>query len=46
LEYAIRKFSENHLGLKLNMIYKFLAYADDVNLLGNNIETTKKKVGP
>jgi hypothetical protein len=28
------------------MIYKLLAYADDVNLLGNSIETTKEKVGP
>jgi hypothetical protein len=28
--------------LKLNGTYHLLTYADDVNLLGNNIETMKK----
>jgi hypothetical protein len=31
------------VGLKLNGAHQFLAYADDVNLLGNNILRMKKK---
>jgi hypothetical protein len=30
------------VGLKLNGTHQILAYADDVNLLGDNIDTTKK----
>jgi hypothetical protein len=41
LEYAIRKVQENQVGLKLNGTHKRLAYADDVNLLGDNIDTVK-----
>jgi hypothetical protein len=37
LEYAIWKFQENQMGLKLNGTNHLLAYADDVNLLGDNI---------
>jgi hypothetical protein len=42
LEYAIKKVQENQLGLRLYGIDWPLIYTDDVNLLGNNINTTEK----
>jgi hypothetical protein len=42
LEYAIRKVKENHVGLKFNGTRQLLAYADDVNLLEDNIDIINK----
>jgi Flp pilus assembly CpaE family ATPase len=43
LEYAITEVQENQVGLKLNGTHQFLAYADYVNLLGDNTDTIKRK---
>jgi hypothetical protein len=42
LEYAIMNVQESQVGLKLNGTHQLLAYADDVNLLGDNIDDIKK----
>jgi hypothetical protein len=36
------KVQENQARLKLNGAHQLLAYADDVKLLGDNIDTMKK----
>jgi hypothetical protein len=42
LEYVIRTVQQSHVGLKLNGTHQLLAYADDVNLLGDNIDDIKR----
>ena len=37
LEYAIRKVQETNLGLDMNGTHQVLAYADDVNLIRDDI---------
>jgi hypothetical protein len=44
LEFAIRKVQENQVGLKLNGTHQLLAYADEVNLLGDNMDAIKKNI--
>jgi hypothetical protein len=39
---AIRKVQVNQVGLKLNGTHQLLAYADDENVLGVNIDTIKR----
>jgi hypothetical protein len=43
LECAIRKVQETQMRLKVNGTHQLLIYADDVNLLGDNVDTIKKK---
>jgi hypothetical protein len=45
-EYAIRKVWENHVGMKLNGTYQFLAYVDGVNLLGEHKQNKLHGLSP
>jgi hypothetical protein len=46
LEYAIRKVQEKQVRLKLIGTHQLLFYTDDVNLLGDNINTIIKTEAP
>ena len=41
-QYCIRRVQVNQGELKLNGTHQFLAYADDVNILGGSVHTIKK----
>jgi hypothetical protein len=41
-EHDIRRIEEIQVGLKLNGTHQLLAYADDMNLLGDNIDTINR----
>jgi retron-type reverse transcriptase len=43
LEYAIKRVQVNQEGLKLIGTHQFLAYDDDVNILGGSVNTVKGK---
>ena len=42
LECAIRRVQESSLGLDMNDTHQVLDYADDVNLIGNDIRTIER----
>jgi hypothetical protein len=41
LEYAIKRVQVNQDGLTLNGAHQVLAYADDINILGESVHTVK-----
>jgi hypothetical protein len=42
LEYTIRRVQENLEGLKVNGTRQLLAYADDINIVGEKVDTIQK----
>jgi hypothetical protein len=42
LEHAIRRVQKNQEGLTLNGTHQLLAYADGVNTVEENVDTTQK----
>ena len=44
LEYTIRRVQVNQDGFQLNGTHQLLIYANDFNILGGSVHTTKKNV--
>ena len=44
LEYAIRKVQKTNCGLNINGTHQVLAYADDINLIGDDIRKIERNV--
>jgi hypothetical protein len=42
LEYTIRRVQENLEGLKVNGTRQLLAYADDINIVGEKVDIIRK----
>jgi hypothetical protein len=42
-KHSIKKIQENEVGLELNGTHQLLVYADNVNLLGDSVNTIKEK---
>jgi hypothetical protein len=42
LQYTIRKVQENQVGLEFSGTHQLLVYADDVNFLGDSVNTIKE----
>ena len=42
LEYAIRRVQENRIGLEFNGKHQLLVYADDVIMLGENLQNVRE----
>jgi hypothetical protein len=42
LDYAVRRVQENRESLKFNAAHHLLAYADGINIVGENVDTIKK----
>jgi hypothetical protein len=42
LEFAIRRVQENQEGLKLSRTHQLLAFADDINIVGENKNSVQK----
>ena len=42
LEYVIRRVQENRIGFEMNGKHHLSVYADDINMLGENLQTYRE----